>query len=74
MKKSIPVKRKPIKCPKCSHRPVAEILYGEPFFSMEMEQKITDGKLVLGGCCIVIGEEQAKWHCTNCETDFCKAT
>ncbi len=60
----IEVTRKPIKCPKCGHRPVAHVLYGLPMFSPELEQDLAAGKTALGGCCI--SEFNPDWKCTAC--------
>ena len=38
------------KCPKCGSRRVAPILYGMPAFNEEVEQKLNEEKLYLGGC------------------------
>ena len=62
--------RKPIKCPKCGERPVANILYGLAVMSDELQNDIDLGKTVIGGC--VIWEDSPKWHCVNCNTDFYK--
>jgi len=46
------LKRKPKKCPKCGFSPVASILYGMPAYDEELERKLEDKPLVLGGCVI----------------------
>lgn len=63
---NILVKKKPIKCPVCSFRPVSKIIYGYPIYNERMQQEIQDKKIVLGGCCI----EEASWFCTNCKSRF----
>jgi DNA-directed RNA polymerase subunit RPC12/RpoP len=62
------VKRKPIKCPVCGFKPVAEILYGMPVFSQELEEEMKAGKVTLGGCDISPG--QPSWECSRCGTLF----
>ena len=62
------VRRKPIKCPNCGFRPVANYQYGFPYFNDELERDLENKKIVLGGCCI--SEDNPLWHCTNCKTDF----
>lgn len=56
--------RKPLKCPRCGHRPVAEILYGEPAFDVWLEQKINEGRITLGGCCVT--PDDPAWKCARC--------
>lgn len=56
--------RKPLKCPQCGHRPVAEILYGEPAFDAWLEQKINEGRITLGGCCGT--PDDPAWECVQC--------
>jgi hypothetical protein len=62
------LKRKPKKCPKCGHSPVASILYGMPAYDEELEGKLEDKSLVLGGC--VVGYDDPKWQCANCDLEF----
>jgi len=62
------LKRKPRKCPKCGFSPVASILYGMPAYDEELERKLEDKSLVLGGC--VVGHEDPKWQCTGCGKEF----
>ena len=46
------LKRKPKRCPKCGFSPVASILYGMLACDEELERKLEDKPLVLGGCVI----------------------
>ena len=62
------LKRKPRKCPKCGFSPVASILYGMPACDEELERKLEDKSLVLGGC--VVGYDDPKWQCTSCGKEF----
>ena len=62
------LKRKPKKCPKCGHSPVASILYGMPAFDEDLERKLEDKSLILGGC--VVGYDDPKWRCTYCSAEF----
>lgn len=55
---------KPLKCPKCGAKPLANILYGEPSFSEKLEQDIKSGRVVLGGCCLTL--DDPAWQCTHC--------
>ena len=63
-------KRKPRKCPKCDSKRIATILWGMPAYSKKLESDMQDGKIVLGGCCIEIGDP--KWQCADCDTEFFK--
>lgn len=60
--------RKPTKCPKCGSGQIADILYGYPEFSKELQKDLDEGKLVLGGCCVSGGDP--KWKCVDCEADL----
>jgi len=62
------LKRKPRKCPKCGFSPVASILYGLPALDEELERKLNDKSLALGGC--VVDIDDPKWKCTSCDTEF----
>ena len=62
------LKRKPIKCPKCGHRPVASYQIGMPYQDFKLDKDVMDGKVILTGCAIII--DGPKWHCANCKTDF----
>lgn len=56
--------KKPRKCPKCGHTPLADILYGEPLFDEELERAMNEGTITLGGCCIT--DDDPAWECTHC--------
>lgn len=56
--------KKPRKCPKCGHYPLASIIYGMPCFSKELQQSMKEGRVALGGCCI--GDDDPAWKCANC--------
>jgi len=59
-----------IKCPFCNSKRVAEILYGMPAFSKELEQELKDEKIFLGGC--VIHDDIPLFHCFKCGKDWGK--
>ena len=63
-------KRKPRKCPKCSSKRIATILFGMPEYSAKLEKDMKDGRIVLGGCCIEDGAPD--WTCADCNTVFFK--
>jgi len=60
--------RKPRKCPRCGAAPVASILFGMPNMTPELKQKITEGKIILGGCCMEVSAPM--WQCAACKTDI----
>jgi hypothetical protein len=55
-------------CPKCGGNSIASILRGYPIFSEKLDQDIRDGKVVLGGCCVM--DNDPKWHCNKCENEW----
>ena len=61
-------RRAQIKCPRCGSKNTARILYGMPAYSEEMERKLNDGKLYLGGC-LVTDHDPAR-HCNECYRNF----
>ena len=56
------------KCPKCGSRRVAPILYGMPAFSEELEKKLDNQKIVLGGC--EVSGNDPTHHCFGCGKNF----
>jgi len=56
--------KKPRKCPVCGHTPMASIQYGYPCFDEKLERKISEGRIILGGCCI--SEDDPAWECSLC--------
>lgn len=59
-------KIKPEKCPSCGGKKIADILWGMPDFSPELEDDMEKGRIVLGGC-VVTGDDP-EWECTACQT------
>lgn len=59
-----------MKCPRCGSRDSARILYGMPVFCEELEEKLNNKKIFLGGCCIP--PDKPKYHCNSCNKDFAK--
>lgn len=62
------MKKETIKCPQCGGSNVAEILWGLPVFNEELERKLDEGSIVLGGCCIT--GDDPEWRCNNCGCEF----
>ena len=56
------------RCPKCGSRKIAPILYGMPAFDEEMQRKIENRELYLGGCCV--SDSDPRFHCFECGKDF----
>ena len=56
------------RCPKCGSQKIAPILYGMPAFDDEIEQKLNDQKLYLGGCCV--SDADPLFHCFDCGKNF----
>lgn len=52
------------KCPFCGFGKVASILYGMPVFSEDLEKDIEEGRIVLGGCCII--GNSPDFECKGC--------
>jgi rubredoxin len=55
-------------CPRCGSAKVAQILWGYPRFSEELEADLAAGRVVLGGC--MVGPDQASHACTACGLEF----
>jgi hypothetical protein len=47
---------------------VADILYGMPAFSRQLEKDLEAGRLTLGGCCVT--DDDPQWQCADCETEL----
>ena len=62
-------KIKIVTCPKCGSTNIARYSYGLPAFDKELNEKLESGEIVLGGCCIDIGDSP-KYYCNDCEHDF----
>ena len=57
-----------MKCPICGGKETAPILYGLPLFDEEMERRIRDHEVYLGGC--MVSPENPQIHCFSCGTNF----
>jgi hypothetical protein len=58
----------PESCPRCRSKRIARFMYGKPSRSLQLQQKIKEGKIVLGGCCI--GGDIPTWKCMDCKLDI----
>lgn len=63
-------KTKPRKCPQCGSVRVASILYGLPDYGEELERKLKEGRIILGGCCAL--KDDPTWQCADCDTPIYK--
>lgn len=61
-----------VRCPKCGSQKIAPILYGMPVSDEEMEERINNQELYLGGCCV--SDLDPQFHCFECGKDFGKPT
>ena len=59
---------KPRVCPVCKSKSVATILWGLPAYSEQLERDLELGKVVLGGCCVMV--DCPRWQCADCDTQF----
>lgn len=57
-----------IRCPNCGSDNIAEILWGLPAFTDELQEKLSEGKVVLGGCCVSL--DDPKYKCNDCTHRF----
>ncbi|MCC9604981.1 hypothetical protein LOC68_25260 [Blastopirellula sp. JC732] len=64
--------QQPHVCPKCGSTRIADVLYGLPDFSDELQQDLDAGKIVLGGCCVT-GDDPV-WRCRECGLEIYKKT
>ena len=51
-------------CPKCGGTDIAMILWGLLDFDSELENKLKEKKIVLGGCCVT--NNDPKLECNDC--------
>ena len=55
-------------CPHCGSKNTARILYGYPAFSPQLERKLDEGRIRLGGC--IVTDFDPDRHCNECGRDF----
>jgi hypothetical protein len=60
--------KKPGLCPKCGSKRIAEILYGFPDSSPELNTALKNGTIVIGGC--EITGHDAMWQCVDCNAEI----
>lgn len=52
------------KCTKCGSTNTAEILWGYPVGTPELDKALEERTIVLGGCCV--GPDDPTWKCNEC--------
>ncbi|MGL5949984.1 MAG: hypothetical protein ACRCZH_01020 [Cetobacterium sp.] len=57
-----------IKCPACGSRNTARLQYGMPMWDEELQRKLDNKTVMLGGCCI--SPESPDYHCNSCHQKF----
>jgi hypothetical protein len=60
--------RAPKQCPACGGTSVAEIVRGMPAYDADLERRIEEGRIVLGGCCL--SDDDPEWHCSRCHQEW----
>ena len=61
-------RRKTMECPKCGAMNSVRIIYGYP--GHELLDDAEAGKIILGGCNIIIGEEMPQYFCKDCKHEW----
>lgn len=61
----------PIKCPNCCSDNIAEILWGMPALTDELQEKLSEGRVVLDGYCVSV--DDPKYECNDCMHRFGKS-
>ncbi len=56
------------KCPHCGAGEAAEILYGMPAYSEELEESLKNGEVFIGGC-LITGDDP-KYKCRSCGFEY----
>ncbi|MFZ3150893.1 MAG: hypothetical protein WA116_04330 [Anaerolineaceae bacterium] len=62
--------RKTRTCPVYKSKRIATIQYGYPIYSEDLQRKLDEGKITIGGCCIT--EDDPKWECVDCGVELFK--
>lgn len=59
-------------CLRCGSNNTASIFWGMPAFDEELQKKLDNKEIVLGGCCIT--DCDPTHHCNKCKKDFSAPT
>lgn len=57
-------------CPYCGSRNIAHLIYGMPAFTEELQRKLDEGKVTLGGCVFEYDRPILLYHCNDCGEEF----
>jgi len=57
-------------CPRCGSKRVAEILYGMPLWSPELEAMVDAGEIVPGGCEVMVDAPMPAYQCLDCGAEL----
>lgn len=63
---------RPAACPACGSARVAELRYGLPQFTPELERDLDAGCVVRGGC--VVFDDSCQWRCLECRHGWGRLT
>ncbi|MBT3193249.1 MAG: hypothetical protein HN341_11905 [Verrucomicrobia bacterium] len=55
--------KKARKCPRCGAESIADIMYGMPDNTPELQEALKKGELSLGGCCV--SDDSPRWECNE---------
>ena len=57
-------------CPYCGSRNIAHLIYGMPAFTEELQRKLDECKVALGGCVFEYDRPILLYHCNDCGEEF----
>ena len=57
-------------CPYCGSQNIAHLIYGMPAFTEELQRKLDEGKVALGGCVFEYDRPILLYHCNDCGEEF----
>lgn len=55
-------------CPKCQSKNVARVLFGLPNYNEDLDRKLKNKEVVLGGCVLDVGAPD--YHCNECGEEW----
>ncbi|MDD4819534.1 MAG: hypothetical protein PHD21_01700 [Flavobacteriales bacterium] len=61
-------KEKPLECPVCASKQIADVLCSDAYLNDELKEKIVQGKVIFVGS--DVQETEALWECCGCHTKF----
>lgn len=57
--------RRSVHCPECKSTHIAFVMMGMPLYDDELERKLKEGKIILGGC--VVSDGDPNFVCNDCK-------